>query len=93
MAALRPTSALSDNKHKHNRAPCLCACSTHPIGSATPVISRISNSTNTNKSKSKSGGMPISVISDMAFAKKKAKDTPLVSQFKSGGSSQDEKSI
>jgi hypothetical protein len=37
--------------------------------------------------------MPISVISDMAFAKKKAKDTPLVSQFKSGGSSQDEKSI
>ena len=96
MAALRPTSALSDNKHKHNRAPCLCACSTHPIGSATPVISRISNSTNTNAlvaAKSKSGGMPISVIGDMAFAKKKAMATPLVSQIKSGSSSLDEKSV
>jgi len=73
MAAQRPTSALSYNKHKHNRAPCLCACSTHPIGSATPDISRISNSTNTNAlvaAKSKSGGMSISVICVTPFAKR-----------------------
>jgi hypothetical protein len=37
--------------------------------------------------------MPISVIGDMAFAKKKAMATPLVSQIKSGSSSQDEKSV
>jgi hypothetical protein len=43
--------------------------------------------------KSKSGGIPISAIGDMPFAKKKAKATPLVSQIKSGSSSLDEKSI
>jgi hypothetical protein len=37
--------------------------------------------------------MPISVISDMPFAKKKAMVTPLVSQIKSGSSSLDEKSV
>jgi hypothetical protein len=73
MAAQRPTSSLSDNKHKHkqNLAPFLCACSTHPIGSATPGISRISNSTNTNALvAAKSGVMPISVIGGTSFAKR-----------------------
>ena len=81
MAAQRPTSTLSDNKHRHKhkhrhkqiRAPFLCACSTHPIGSATPGISRVSNSTNTNAhvaAKSKRGGMSISVICVTPFAKR-----------------------